>query len=442
MRSFGAGLASIVLVLLVACEGTPEAGMETAAAPDAQATTCDPENGGLALPAGFCATVFHEGVGPARHLTVRSDGVVYVALGPQPGGSGGSGGGVVALRDTDGDGAADESESFGGHRGTGVEIVGDHLYVSTDTSVIRYPLPQGDALVPTAQPEPIVSGFPVQRAHASKPLAFDGSGSMWVTVGAPSNACGGETDRRQGAIGQDPCPEYERQAGVWRFDANQTGQQQEDGERYAYGIRNAVALAYNPADGQVWIVQHGRDQLNTVDGENFTAEDNATRPAEELLRLEAGTAYSWPYCFYDLQANRRVLSPEYGGTGEEVGRCAEFPDPVAVYGGHWAPNDLLFYTGEQFPERYTNGAFIAFHGSWNRGPLPQEGYQVVFQPLNGATSAGEFEPFADGFAGDTPVPDPGEADHRPVGLAEGPDGSLYISDSVEGRIWKVTYAGT
>jgi len=440
MRSFRAVLGS-ALVILVACEGAPSGETETAAVTDTSTETCDPENGGLTLAEGFCASVFHEGVGPARHLAVRSDGVVYVAIGPQPGGGGGSGGGVVALRDADGDGRAEESESFGDHRGTGIAIVGENLYVSTDTSVLRYRLPAGDALVPTGEPEVIVSGFPVQRTHAAKPITLDGSGSMWVTVGAPSNACGGETDRRPGATGQDPCPEYERQAGVWRFDANQTGQRQEDGERYAYGIRNAVAIAYNPSDQAVWVVQHGRDQLDTVDSESFTPEDNATRPAEELLRLEEGTAYSWPYCFYDLETNRRVLSPEYGGDGEEVGRCDEFPDPVAVFGAHWAPNDMLFYTGSQFPERYRNGVFIAFHGSWNRAPLPQDGYRVVFQPLSGGAAAGEYETFADGFAGVDPIPGPGEVAHRPVGLAEGPDGSLYISDSVEGRIWRITYVG-
>ncbi|MQA92843.1 MAG: sorbosone dehydrogenase [Gemmatimonas sp.] len=402
------------------------------------AEACDADNGGLTLPDGFCAAVFHEGVGPARHLTVTPEGVVYVAIAQQPGGSGSSDG-VVALRDTDDDNRADVMESFGEHHGTGIEVVGSFLYVSTDTSVIRYPLPAGDAMVPTAPAEVVVAGFPVQRAHASKPLAFDSSGSMWVTVGAPTNACGGQTDRQSGATGLDPCPDYERQAAVWQFDADRTNQTQTDGERYAWGIRNAVAVAYHPAGDGVWVVQHGRDQLNTVDSANFTAEENATRPAEELLRLEEGTAYSWPYCFYDLETNRRVLTPEYGGTGDEVGRCADFPEPVAVYDGHWAPNDLLFYTGDQFPDPYQNGAFIAFHGSWNRGPLPQEGYRVVFQPLSGSAASGEFEIFADGFAGISPIPSPGEAEHRPVGLAQGPDGSLFISDSVQGTIWKVVY---
>jgi glucose/arabinose dehydrogenase len=108
---------------------------------------------------------------------------------------------------------------------------------------------------------------------------------------------------------------------------------------------------------------------------------------------------------------------------------------------------LLFYTGSAFPARYRDGAFIAFHGSWNRSPEPQAGFRVVFQPLSGATSAGDFETFADGFTGSPGAPaDTGTsgettARHRPVGLAQAPDGSIYITDDVGGRVWKVTYGG-
>jgi glucose/arabinose dehydrogenase len=101
---------------------------------------------------------------------------------------------------------------------------------------------------------------------------------------------------------------------------------------------------------------------------------------------------------------------------------------------------LLFYHGTAFPERYRNGAFIAFHGSWNRAPEPQAGYRVVFQPMTGGAASGEYETFANGFAG---VPDsllqPGTAKHRPVGLAEAPNGALYVSDDMGGRIYRITF---
>jgi glucose/arabinose dehydrogenase len=105
-----------------------------------------------------------------------------------------------------------------------------------------------------------------------------------------------------------------------------------------------------------------------------------------------------------------------------------------------APNDILFYTGNQFPERYKNGAFIAFHGSWNRGPEPQAGYFVVFQPFKNGKPFGKWEVFADGFSGSPEKTASGRADHRPCGLAQSPDGSLYISDDSKGAIYKLTYS--
>ena len=113
--------------------------------------------------------------------------------------------------------------------------------------------------------------------------------------------------------------------------------------------------------------------------------------------------------------------------------------PIGAFPGHWAPNDLLFYTGTQFPEKYRGGAFIAFHGSWNRDPEPQGGYSVVFARMVDARPAKDFEVFADGFAGETKQPR--GATYRPTGLAQSPDGALYISDDVKGRIWKVMYVG-
>lgn len=400
---------------------------------------CDADNGGLTLADGFCAQVVHEGVGEGRHLAVADNGDIYVALRQAQGGPNDQG--IVALRDTDGDGRADQEERFGEYRGTGIAIHNGYLYFATDTSVVRYPMPTGSELVPTGPAEMVVSGFPVQRAHAAKTMAFDGS-RMWVNVGAPSNNCGGETDRQPGATGQQPCPELEDHGGVWLF-SDEPGQTFADGERYISGTRNAMAIGYNPMDSELWGVQHGRDQLDVVDREDFTAEGNATRPAEELLRMTEGTTFSWPYCFWDNETGLRLQAPEYGGDGtaDSVGDCDQYPEPVAAFGGHWAPIDILFYQGDSYPERYRNGAFIAFHGSWNRAPLPQAGYQVVFQPLSGATSDGEYEVFANGFAGMESIPSPDQAAHRPVGLATGPDGSVYISDSVEGRIWRVRYTG-
>ncbi len=111
-----------------------------------------------------------------------------------------------------------------------------------------------------------------------------------------------------------------------------------------------------------------------------------------------------------------------------------------AFPGHWAPNGLLFYTGIMFPERYKNGALIAFHGSWNRAPLNQQGYFVAFVPFKAGKPSGKWEIFANGFAGGENITAPRQAVFRPCGLAQGPDGSLYVSDDVKGNVWKISYA--
>ncbi len=135
-----------------------------------------------------------------------------------------------------------------------------------------------------------------------------------------------------------------------------------------------------------------------------------------------------------------VLAPEYGGDGgQRVGPCANKIAPVAAFPAHWGPNGMVRYDRKQFPARYRNGVFIAFHGSWDRAPYPQGGYNVVFQPLLGDRASGNCEIFADGFAGAVKTPD--GAAHRPSGLAVGPDGALYVSEDIRGRIYRIVYKG-
>jgi glucose/arabinose dehydrogenase len=318
--------------------------------------------------------------------------------------------------------------------GTGVAIHDGHLYYSSTTEVYRVALDRGE-LLPTGEPELIVGGFPSQGQHASKPLTFDTSGHMYVTVGAPSNACQEEM-RTLESPGMDPCPQLELAGGIWRFDAATPGQSQADGIRYATGIRNAVALDWDTATDSLYAVQHGRDSLSELFPDLFTREQRTEIPAEELFRVGEGDDFGWPYCYYDPFQERKVLAPEYGGDGQEVGRCADVAPTLIAFPAHWAPNDMLFYTGSELPGAYRGGLFIAFHGSWNRMP-PQAGYNLVFVPFSDGMPAGAWEIFADGFAGPGEIATPGDAEHRPMGLAQGPDGTLYITDSRQGRIWRV-----
>lgn len=343
-----------------------------------------------------------------------------------------------ALRDTDGDGKADREEEFGDQPGgTGMGIHDGYLYFSTSTAVYRYRL--AEELVPPGDGEVMIDGFPQQGQHDAKPIAFDPQGHIYVTVGAPSNACQEEA-RTPGSPGIDPCPQRDWQAAIYRFDADTPGQtQQGDGMAYARGIRNAMALDWNPAADKLYALQHGRDSLSTLWPELFTDEESAELPSEELLVVEQGSDFGWPYCYWDHLQDKRLLAPEYGGDGREVGRCAEFGEPAVAFPGHWAPNDLVFYEGEQFPSRYRGGAFVAFNGSWNRAPLPQEGFKVVFVPMTGGSPAGEYEVFADGFAGAAPI-QMGNVTARPTGLAVGADGSLFIADGLRGKVWRIVYS--
>ncbi|MDA5194748.1 PQQ-dependent sugar dehydrogenase [Govanella unica] len=387
----------------------------------------------LKLLPGWSATVFAPGVGSARHLAVAPNGDVYVRLRTAKGG-----GGVVALRDEYGTGVANREERFDKTGGTGITIWNGYLYISSDTAVYRYRLTEGK-LVPEGEPETIVSGFPAQRVHASKPLVIDTAGNLFVTIGAPSNACQ-LSDRQTRVKGQQPCVQLAAAAGVWRFKADQPGQTfEKDGVRFATGIRNALALAWSRMAGGVFSVVHGRDQLNTLWPEYYSAQDNAEVPAEELIRLRDGGDYGWPYSYFDGRRKERMIAPEYGGDGRTAVKPGRYDGPLAAYPAHWAPNAIAFYETLSGPLSYRGGLLIAFHGSWNRAPLPQAGYKVLYQAMKAGLPDGAPQVFADGFAGKPIVRNPAEAVARPTGIAVSNDGAVYIADSQKGKIWKLTY---
>ncbi|MEM6376933.1 MAG: PQQ-dependent sugar dehydrogenase [Bacteroidota bacterium] len=388
----------------------------------------------IKLPDGFKAAVVADSVGRARHLAVRDNGDIYVQLFRTKDNPG-----LVALRDTDGDVRADVVEKFGSHEGTGCRIYKDYLYASSDTEIYRYKL-QEDGLLPDEDSKTLIAGgFQEQRSHAQKAFTFDNEGNMYVGVGAPSNACQTEA-RTAGSIGIDPCPQLEYGGGIWRFDAEKPAQTQaKDGFRYATGIRNAIGVTWNPETNSLFAMQHGRDQLHQLWKDKYTEDEGVELPAEEFYSIQEGDDFGWPYCYYDHLQSKKMLAPEYGGEGETVGRCEGLKGAIMGFPGHMAPNDLLFYTGDQFPERYKNGAFIAFHGSWNRAPQEQKGYFVAFVPMENGMPSGEWETFAEGFAGAPAVKSPRDAKHRPCGLAQGPDGSIYVTDDVKGKIWKIMF---
>ncbi len=406
----------------------------------------DPDNGGLLLPGDFEALVVAESVGPARHIAVSDNGDIYVKLRFSKKGEEGN----VALRDSTCDGKADIIKRFGeymneGSLANGMRIHNGYLYFSSELVLYRNKLTPGK-LIPDSKMEVVLTDDHEHGSHwhITKPVSFDNNGNMYVPFGTPSNSCQDLDDKPAGipgVPGRDPCPELEQHGGIWKFDAGKTGLTQKDGKKFATGIRSVLAMDWNPVDENLYVVMHGRDDLHLLWPEKFSPWQSAILPSEEFQRVREGDDFGWPYCYYDQEQKKKVLAPEYGGDGKIIGRCSELQDPVMGFPGHWAPNDLLFYQGDQFPSRYKNGAFIAFHGSTNRAPYPQAGYFVCFVPFKDGAPTGEWEVFADGFAGRDTIVSTSNAQFRPMGLAVGPDGSLYVTDSRKGKIWRIMYKG-
>ncbi len=157
-----------------------------------------------------------------------------------------------------------------------------------------------------------------------------------------------------------------------------------------------------------------------------------------MHRVAKGTDFGWPYTYYDGARNLRLISPEYGGDGKKTSPAGKYSTPVlAFHSRRPAPLDLLFYTGTAFPRSYRNGAFIVLHGTQNKS-----GYDVVFVPFDKTGKSGALTVFADGFAAfDPSAANRAPAAYRPIGIAEGPDGALYVADSQKGRIWRIAYQG-
>jgi glucose/arabinose dehydrogenase/cytochrome c5 len=411
----------------------------------AESQGCPNDNSGLKLPGGFCATIFADGIGHARDLVATPDGVLYVNTwsGRYYGNDTPHAGGfLVGLKDSTGAGKADVAERFGetvqsgGAGGSGIGLYKGAIYAEINDRIERYTLTAG-SIAPKEAGVTIVSGLPLTGDHPMHPFIIDSQGAIYVDVATPSNSCQVK-NRTPASPGKQPCDELDTRGGIWRYDANKTDQGFSPAERYATGIRNGEGLAFDAA-GHLLVTQHGRDQLHANWPDIYKPDQEATLPAEQVMLLKQGADYGWPECYFDPFVEKLILAPEYGGDGKKAGVCATKTAPVAAFPAHWAPNGMAHYDKPQFPKRYREGVFIAFHGSWDRAPYPQGGYNVVFQPLSGDHTSGQCEIFADGFAG--AVESPQGATHRPSGLAVGPDGALYVSDDVAGRIYRIVYHG-
>jgi glucose/arabinose dehydrogenase/cytochrome c553 len=401
-----------------------------------------PGNGGLFLPGNFQAVVVADSLeGKARHIAVNDNGDIYVKAR-----YGGTDSSVIALRDTSNDGRADIVKRFGGigkerGYGTAVRIHNGYLYFSSELVVYRYKLTPGK-LVPESKMEVVLTDDHPHgmHEHIAKPLSFDDQGNMYVPFGAPSNCCQ-EVNRTPNSPGIYPCPLLEDHGGIWKFSAAKLNQTQKDGTRYATGLRSIVAMDWNKEDKNLYVLNHGRDDLLRLWAHKYTPWQSAMLPSEEFFKVTEGMDGGWPYFYYDQMQKKKVINPEYERPAKLTGKEKDLEQPIFGFPGHWAPNDVFFYTGNQFPERYKKGAFVAFHGSTNRAPYPQSSYFIGFIPFKDGKPTGAWEVFADGFAGIDTIVNVSDAHYRPMGIAMGPDGSLYIAETEKGKIWRIMYTG-
>ena len=399
----------------------------------------EPDN--LTLPPGFHASIVADGLGPVRHLAVRDNGDIYVSTLDR---------GIYALH-LDAQHKADKIENFGAVQGgTGIRFDHGALYATTSSGVYRFTFDNSAELVPEKIPQIIVQGMPVRDPgfnRENRMLALDGQGNLFVSMGASANLCvarnspaaapPGAAPQTSGPppVGLKPCPDLTGRSGIWRFRADKTGQKfPADGEQLATGIRDMTSLAWSPADQHLYGIAHGRDDMHRY-WPDLVSEADEAGIADEMDTVTKGTNFGWPYTYYDGVRKERLISPEYGGDGKRAAPAGTYSDPVLTFSPRSAPVDLVFYSGDKFPASYRGGAFVVLHGTGNRN-----GYDLMFVPWGRSGRAGPPTVFASGFAGFNLPGKAGERPkYRPVGVAVGPDGALYVADSQVGRVWRIAY---
>jgi glucose/arabinose dehydrogenase len=329
---------------------------------------------------GFTVEVYAEGLSGARFMTLGPDGTVYLSLTRE--------GRVVKLSDANAGGRADSAITVaqGLDAPHGLAFRGDTLYVAETNRVIRF--------VPgSARPDVVVADLPHGGGHFTRTIVFGPSdGKLYVSVGSSCNVC----DERDA-----------RRAAVLRYNADGSGEQ-----IFAHGLRNSVGLAFDPATGELWGTNNDRDLL----GDDL--------PPDRINILHQGGDYGWPRCYLPGHRN-----PEY-----PTADCDHLAPPAITFQAHSAPLGIAFSTGTQFPPEYRGGAFVAYHGSWNR-TVPT-GYKVVYVRQQAGLPVAITD-FITGFR-------PAGADApwaRPVDLLVLRDGSLLVSDDYSGRIFRVRYTG-
>ncbi len=358
----------------------------TASAPPSQAATqVVPPPAPVSLPPGFGISVFADDLKGPRMLTFGPDGSLYVAER--------GAGRIVRLPDANNDGVSDGPQvvAEGLEAPSSLDFGPDgSLYVGETTRVVRLSNPDAQGVF--QQRTTVVPDLPAGGNHTTRTVLVSPDGAtLYVSIGSTCNVCVEEDERRATIM------QYDLASGA--------------GQIYAAGLRNAVGIDFRPGTEELWATNNGRD---------FLGDD---QPPETVNRITAaGLDFGWPRCHAG-----RIVDPEFGSPDA----CAGVTAPVVEMQAHSAPLGLAFSQGQPtgFPAPYDSGLFVAFHGSWNRSQ--PTGYKVVFIPLN-AAEPGVVQDFATGWRLDD-----GTVWGRPVGLAFGPAGSLYVSDDTGGMIYRI-----
>ncbi|RYE04536.1 MAG: sorbosone dehydrogenase family protein, partial [Sphingomonadales bacterium] len=332
---------------------------------------------------------------------------------------------VTLLRDTNGDGVADQRSvlldaAAGLNSPTGIVLVGDWLYVANTDAVVRYPFKPGEMRI-TAKPEKIFALAGGGNHWARNLVASADGKSLFVAVGSASNIAENGVEAEGAALyGTNGKPSQMAKLGGATKGARaailEINPQTKTGRVYAWGLRNANAMAFEPHSGALWTVVNERDMLGS------------DMPPDYLTQVDLGAFYGWPWNYWGGYVDKRV-TPERPDLRQYTRR------PDFGLGAHTAPLGLAFASDAKLGGTYANGAFISLHGSWNREPVT--GYKVVFVPFgaNGFPAA-NAKPvdLLTGFLGK----DGKTAMGRPVGVITDATGALLVADDVGNTIWRVS----
>jgi glucose/arabinose dehydrogenase len=337
----------------------------------------------IRLPPGFEIGLYCDEVPGARSMALSPSGILFVGTRQT--------GKVYAVLDKDKDGRADQVLTIaqGLDMPNGVAFMNGDLYIAAVNRILRFRQIEAHLGKPL-RPEVVTDQFPDDPHHGARFIRFGPDGKLYVAVGAPCNVC------------QSDNPIF---ATITRINPDGSGL-----EIFAHGVRDSLGFDWRPGTGVLWFTDNGRDWL----GDN--------QPPDELNRADVkGLHFGFPYCYGTTTAD-----PKFGGTQS----CGQFTPPAAELGPHVAALGMRFYTGHMFPEPYQGQIFIAEHGSWNR--TEKIGYRVTLVTLKGNQVA-SYTPFAQGWL------DGNSAWGRPVDVQPLADGSLLVSDDLNGAIYRITY---